>query len=113
MHYSYTGRGLTGNPLANALTIVLGVIALVAAVLFGFVLLTAFLIAGAVFVSFVALRIWWLKRRLTGAAGARVRRSECGNSERPAQRPGQRPGRTITHAEYTVIDDDDSDTREI
>ncbi|MEM8984552.1 MAG: hypothetical protein AAGC71_16090 [Pseudomonadota bacterium] len=57
-----------GNPFMNALTAVLGVVALIAGIAFGFVALLIFLVAALVFASVVGLRLWWFNRRFRGAA---------------------------------------------
>ena len=85
-------QSLTGNPLANAITAVLGVIALAAAIAFGLVAFVIFAIAAAVFVSVVALRVWWLGRKL---------------KKRVDAAPGpSRQGATVIDVEYEVLDRD-------
>ena len=84
-----SSSALPGNPVANVITIILGSLALVAAFAFGLVLLAGFVIAAALFVSFISVRLWWLKRKLTGQ----------GATERPPQ-----PGDTsVVEAEYEII----------
>ncbi len=88
-------RQLPGNPIVNAVTIVLGIIALGVAAVFGFVLLGAFLIAAAVFVSVISLRLWWLRRKLAQQPGA-------GRTARgPAS--GDNARQVIIEADYEVV----------
>lgn len=93
----YLRSGLPGNPIANAVTIVLGALALVAVFAFGFVILTGFLILGAIFVSFVSLRLWWLGRKLrrSGVEFESVNREHV-------SRPDEKG--TVIDAEYRVIE---------
>lgn len=96
MRYSSTNRGLpAGNPIANALVIIVGTLAIVASIVVGFV---AFVVLGAaliVFAAIIGLRLWWFNRKL---------------AKRPAsRRPGsdRRPGGQATiEGEYRVIDED-------
>lgn len=89
--------GLPGNPIANAVTVVLGALALVAVFAFGFVILTAFLILAAVFVSFVSLRLWWLGRKLR-RSGVDLGRFNRDHASR------EREEGTVIDAEYRVIE---------
>ncbi len=81
-----------GNPIANLLVIVVGVLAIAASVVLGFF---AFVIVGSivlVMASIVGLRVWWFKQKMKG---------------RP--RPGDtRPGGVI-EGEYRVVADSDKD----
>ena len=80
--------GFAGNPVANAITAILGVIALGAAVVFSLAAFAIFAIAALVFASVVGIRLWWLSRKLR-ARGA------------PRHRPS--PGAVID-VEYEVLD---------
>jgi len=97
--YIHSSSGLPGNPIANAITIILGVLTLVVAFAFGFVLLTGFLIVAAVFVSFISLRLWWLSRKLR-----REGADEFSVREDPGHR-GAVQGYVID-AEYRVLEED-------
>ena len=57
---------LPGNPLANGLTMIVGALALGAAVVLGF--LAFFILAGLLLIagSVIGLRIWWFSRKLKG-----------------------------------------------
>lgn len=83
-----------GNPIANALTIVFGVLAFVVAFSFGIVLLGIFLAVIAVLASIVSVRVWWFRRKLRG---------QFARSGAPA--PPTSKGATI-ETEYEVLKDD-------
>ncbi len=89
---------LPGNPVANIITVVLGVLTLIAAAAFGFVLLVGFLVALTAFGSFIAARLWWLKRKLGKAGAEDYLRQRMGGSP-----PARTSGETI-EADYEVIE---------
>lgn len=90
-------RQLPGNPIVNAVTIVLGIAALGVAAVFGFVLFGAFLIAAAVFVSVISLRLWWLRRKLAKSGGAGRHSAARGTARRD-------DGSVLIDVEYEVLD---------
>ena len=58
----------TANPIANALVVLVGVLVIAASIVLGFV---AFVVLGSVLLvlgAIVSLRMWWLNRKLGGAA---------------------------------------------
>jgi len=64
----------TTNPFVNGLIVVLGFLALGAAMLLGLVVLAVFLVSLFVLAGVVGLRLWWLRRKLgkrQDAQGAR------------------------------------------
>ena len=70
MRYSSVNRGFpVGNPLANVLVVVVGVIVIAASIVLGFfvfvILASAILVLAAVF----GVRLWWLRRRIGKSAG--------------------------------------------
>jgi len=71
MKYSSINRGIpAGNPIANALVIIVGALAIGASIVLGFV---AFIVLGSIVLilgSIIALRVWWFNRKLRGQAGA-------------------------------------------
>ncbi|WP_405220252.1 hypothetical protein [Lentisalinibacter sediminis] len=54
----------TTNPLLNGVMVVLGFLALGAAMLLGLVVLAVFLVSLFVLAGVVGLRLWWLRRKL-------------------------------------------------
>ena len=73
MRYSSVNRGIPGgNPIANALVVIVGVLAIAASLVLGFfafiVLSSIVLVLGAI----IALRVWWFNRKL----GKQVRNAE-------------------------------------
>lgn len=75
--YSATSRSFsfpTTNPFLNGLMVVLGFLALGAAMLLGLVVLAVFLVSLFVLAGVVGLRLWWLRRKMAkrrDAAGVR------------------------------------------
>ena len=65
MKYTSSHRGIpAGNPIANALVVVVGALAIAVSIVLGFF---AFVVlAGILLVlgSSIAIRVWWLNRRL-------------------------------------------------
>jgi membrane protein implicated in regulation of membrane protease activity len=84
--------GLSGGPVAQAVSVLVFGILLIAAVVMGAVLLAA--IVGAVAIAWVvfSVRLWWLRRKLRGRAAQ-------GDPTQPAGR--------LIEAEYTVLDERD------
>lgn len=79
-----------GNPIANALVIVVGALAIGASIVLGFfafVLLASLLV---VFSAIVGLRLWWFNRKL------QKNRARNGNS-RPTS------GDTVIEGEYRIV----------
>ena len=70
MKYSSTHRGMpAGNPIANALVVIVGALAIGISIVLGFF---AFVVlAGIVLVlgSIIAIRVWWFGRQLRKQAG--------------------------------------------
>ncbi|WP_405234702.1 hypothetical protein [Lentisalinibacter salinarum] len=65
--YGATSRTFTvptTNPLLNGVIVVLGFLALGAAMLLGLVVLAVFLVSLFVLAGVVGLRLWWLRRKL-------------------------------------------------
>ncbi len=94
MKYSSTYRGMpAGNPIANALVVIVGALAIGVSIVLGFF---AFVVlAGIVLVlgSIIAIRVWWFSRQLRKQAG-----------EEPAsQNP---PPGGVIEGEYHVVKGD-------
>ena len=58
------------NPLANALVVIVGALAMGASVVLGFVALIALGSLLLVLVSIVGIRLWWFRRKLRRGTGA-------------------------------------------
>jgi hypothetical protein len=90
------GIRMSGNPLAQALSVLVFAVLLVAAVVMGALILAA--IVGVAVVAWIgfSLRLWWLRRKLgRGAAGGQ-------SGAQPAPPSGR-----LIDAEYTVLDERD------
>ncbi|MDH3619391.1 MAG: hypothetical protein OER91_00765 [Gammaproteobacteria bacterium] len=96
MKYSSMNRGIpAGNPIANALVVIVGTLAIGASIVLGFF---AFVVFGSVILvlgGIIALRVWWFNRKLRKQAG----------SQPPSQ--GQAPGGVI-EGEYHVVKGDEN-----
>ena len=74
MRYSSVNRGIPGgNPIANALVVIVGVLAIAASLVLGFF---AFVVLGSIVLvlgAIISMRVWWLNRKL----GKQLRNSEA------------------------------------
>lgn len=77
MRYSSLDRGFqAGNPIASALVIIVGSLAIAASIVVGFV---AFMILGSlilVLAAVVSIRLWWLRRKMARDPAAGVHNNE-------------------------------------
>jgi membrane protein implicated in regulation of membrane protease activity len=92
---TYTSnRGFpAGNPLANALVIIVGALTITASLVLGFF---AFLVLAAlllIFAGIVSIRLWWFRRTLRKSA----------TSSRPSGRAD--PSRSVIEGEFLVVDE--------
>ena len=99
MRYTFTNRNLpAGNPIANAIVIVVGTIAILASIVVGFfaaiVLGAALLILAAI----VGIRMWWLRHKMSGSGTA----SRTGSST-------HRSNTQTIEGEYRIIVDERDD----
>ena len=53
-----------GNPLANALVVVVGVLVIAVSFVLGLVALVALVATAIVLAAIIGVRVWWLKRKL-------------------------------------------------
>ena len=93
-HSSAKNNFPAGNPIANALVVVAGVLAIAASIVLGFFAFLALgalvLVAGAV----IGLRVWWLNRKM----GLHPR-----NQPRTGERTSQQ---SVIEGEYRVVQKD-------
>jgi fatty acid desaturase len=96
MRYSSVNRGFpAGNPLANALVIVVGTLVIAASIVLGFVV---FVILGSVLLVIAAIfgvRLWWFRHRMTKSA------AHGGSKQRTRD-----VGRHTIEGEYHVVVDE-------
>ena len=81
MKYSSVNRGFpAGNPLANALVIIVGTLAIAASVVLGFF---AFVVLGSVLVilaAIISIRLWWFNRKMRRSPEFRERTGKSSSS---------------------------------
>ena len=80
-----------GNPLANALVVIVGALAIALSFILGVVAFVALASVLLVLAAIVGIRIWWLNRRLARSA---KRNSEAAQVD-------------VIEGEYRVVTDDD------
>lgn len=79
MNYS-SNRGFpAGNPIANAIVVVVGALAIAASVVLGFFAFLVLAALLAVFAAIVGLRVWWFKRKLEKRAKGDGRARDTGS----------------------------------
>ena len=67
MTYSSANRGFpAGNPIANALVIIVGTLAIAASIVIGFVAFVVLASIVLVMAAVIGLRLWWFNRKLRG-----------------------------------------------
>lgn len=65
MNFSSSNRGFpAGNPIANALVVIVGALAIAASVVLGFFALIALASLLLVFAAIIGIRVWWFRRKL-------------------------------------------------
>lgn len=68
MRYIFTNRNLpAGNPIANAIVIIVGSIAILASIVVGFFAAVVLGAALLILAAFIGIRIWWLRRKMSGS----------------------------------------------
>jgi hypothetical protein len=90
--------GTSGNPLVQALWMLVVGVLLVGAIVMGAVVLVALLALGAVVAVVFAIRVWWLRRKLE-------RSGAFDTADRDAK---GRPAARLIEAEYTVVAERDA-----
>ena len=94
---TYTRGFSAGNPIANALVVIVGALAIAASIVLGFV---AFVVLGSivlVLAAIVGIRVWWFNRRLRREAGA----------ARPGGPAEPGPPGGVIEGEYHVVKGDE------
>ena len=90
MNYSSSNRGFpAGNPIANALVVIVGALAIAASVVLGFFALMVLASLVLVFAAIIGIRVWWFRRKFL-----------------KAHRPAEPDGRTqnVIEGEFRVVD---------
>ena len=75
------GQIPAGNPLANALVVIVGVLAIAASLVLG---VAALIVLGSivlVFAAVVGIRVWWFNRRLSRQARSTMRKGAAEKTE--------------------------------
>lgn len=93
-HSSFNSGFPASNPIANFFVIIVGMLAIGASIVLGFV---AFVIVGSIVLimaSIIGIRVWWFKRTMAKSAGKRP------GAAGPASKDG------VIEGEYRVIADD-------
>jgi hypothetical protein len=93
LNYSSSKRGFpAGNPIANAVVVIVGALAIGASIVLGFVAFVVLSSIVLIFAAIIGIRIWWFNRKLAkgGSAGANG-----------PQRPGEPTG--VIEGEYRVV----------
>lgn len=86
--------GASGNPIIQGLWLLVFGAALIVAVLMGAVILAVVLGLAVVASIVIAVRVWWLRRKLAAHG-----------FDAQAQSSAEQPGGRLIEAEYTVIDE--------
>jgi membrane protein implicated in regulation of membrane protease activity len=68
LNYSSSNRGFpAGNPIANALVVIVGALAIAASVVLGFFALMVLAALVLVFAALIGIRVWWFRRKFRKA----------------------------------------------
>ena len=90
VRYSTPNRGFpAGNPLANALVIIVGALVIGASIVLGFLAFVVLASVILVMAAIIGIRVWWLSRKLRKSG-----------KEAPG---GARPPSRVIEGEYHVI----------
>ncbi len=102
MRYSSLERGFQpGSPIASALVIIVGSLAIAASIVIGFF---AFMILGSlilVLAAVLSIRLWWLRRKMVRHPASRVRAAERQGGEQ----------QTIEGEYHVIVEEKDSRAR--
>jgi predicted lipid-binding transport protein (Tim44 family) len=79
VRYSTTGRGFSsGNPIANALVIIIGALAIGASIVLGFFAFIVLASIVLIMASVIGIRVWWFNRKLQKAARKAPKQQQAG-----------------------------------
>jgi membrane protein implicated in regulation of membrane protease activity len=68
LNYSSSNRGFpAGTPIANALVVIVGALAIAASVVLGFFALIVLASLVLVFAAIIGIRVWWFRRKFQRA----------------------------------------------
>jgi len=96
LRYSSADRGFpAGNPIANALVIVVGTLAIAASIVLGFFAFVVFGSALLILAAVVGIRLWWFRRKAARHPGR--------------ARPGASGAHQTIEGEYHVVIEDRDD----
>lgn len=84
-----------GNPLANLLVVVVGILTIALSVVVGFFAFVALAGFVLIFATVVGIRGWWLRRQFDNSQPG------SGRSNSPASQP-----KAVIEGEFDVVDDD-------
>ena len=99
MRYTFSNFP-AGNPIANAVVIIVGAIAILASIVVGFFAAVVLGAALLILAAFIGIRVWWLRRKL----------SRSGSDSRTGMAVGRSSTQTI-EGEYHVVVDEREDAR--
>jgi len=101
LNYSSSKRGFpAGNPIANALVIIVGAMAIGASIVLGFVAFVVLSSIVLIFAAIIGIRIWWFNRKLAKGGSA-------GDGPRG---PGKPAG--VIEGEYRVVVEECDDSKD-
>ena len=102
MNFSSSKRGFpAGNPIANALVIIVGAMAIGASIVLGFVAFVVLSSIVLIFAAIIGIRIWWVNRKLAKGGSAGM--------DGP-QGPGNPAG--VIEGEYRVVVEERDDSED-
>ena len=96
MNYSSSNRGFpAGNPIANALVIIVGALVIGASIVLGFVAFVVLSSIILIFAAIVGIRLWWFNRKLRKSNGP----------DAPGDR-GENLSIRVIEGEFRVVDEE-------